>query len=238
MKPVIAALLIALVGAAFAANLFLGDLAEDEAMRVKRLFDERVAGYQAGADAGNATAQLELAKIYMYADEGLADPELAVALLRKAVAQGNADAHYELGLAYERGRGVDNDNAAAAKLYSTAIRMNGHRRATLALGMMYFEGRGVVHSEARAAALFEQAATLGEPAAQFLMGRIHESGFGVREDAVEAYKWYALAARDVAGVRAFNRRFDPVKAQDELSRSMNQSQIDTGRRLAENWKAK
>jgi len=235
MKAVIAALLISLVAAAFAANLFLGDLAEDDDMRAERLFAERVEGYEAGVAVGNPKAQLSLGQVYMNAEPGLAEPEKAVALFRAAAKQGEPEAHYLLGRALEQGHGVPLDYSAASRAYQTAMRLTEHPRAMLALGMMHLEGRGVVHSEAKAAALFVKAAALGDPAAQFLMGRVYESGFGVREDKVEAYKWYLLATRDPAGVKSFNRRFDPNAALVSLAKSMNRSQIDTATRLAAQW---
>lgn len=238
MKSVFSALLIALVAAAFAANVFLGDLAEDDDMRAERLFNERVEGYSAGVAAGNAAAQIALGQIYMDADAAYADPALAVSLFRQAAAQGVPEAHYRLGLALEEGRGVAADYSAAARSYQTTLRLTDHPQAMLALGMMHLEGRGVVHSEARAATFFRQAAALGYSPAQYLLGRVYESGFGVPKDPIEAYKWYLLSSRDVTTVKAFRSRFDPNAALLKLAKTLNRSQIESATKQAAEWKSK
>ena len=237
MKWTVFALLLSLVAAAFAANLFLGDLAEDETMRAERLFLERTEGYEAAAAAGNARAQLELGLIYLDGPAGLGDSKKAFRLFRDAADQGVPEAFYQLGRLYAAGRGTDTNYAEAARAYETAVRLNGHPQALLALGMLHFQGQGVVHSEVKAARYFQRAADLGEPAAQFLMGRIHENGFGVPRDPIEAYKWYALAGRDVPSVKAFNARFDPDNALDELAATMNQSQIEAAKKVLSTWQS-
>lgn len=238
MKLTIFSLLLCLVAAAFAANLFLGDLAEGDAMRAERLFEERVAAYVDAAKAGNDRAQLELGRVYLEAPAGLADAQKAFSLFKRAAEQGNPDALFELGRLYESGRGTDVSYGDAARAYATAIRINNHRKSLLALGMLHFQGQGVVHSEVKAAEYFRAAAERGEPAAQFLMGRIHESGFGVPRNPIEAYKWYALAGRDPAAVRSFNGRFHPERALDELAATMNRSQIEAAGKAIEQWQAR
>ncbi|MEQ8666162.1 MAG: tetratricopeptide repeat protein [Rhodospirillales bacterium] len=236
MKLIIFALLLSLVAAAFAANLFLGDLAEDDAMRAERLFEERVAGYENAASAGNARAQLELGLVYLDGPDGLKDPKKSFRLFKQSSQQGNAEAFFQLGRLYELGLGTETSFSEAARAYATAIRLTGHRRALLALGMMHFQGQGVVHSEVKAAEYFRQAAEQGEPAAQFLMGRIYESGFGVPRDPIEAYKWYALSGRDADAVRAFNSRFNPDQALADLAATMNKSQVDAAKNAIERWR--
>lgn len=238
MKLTVFSLLLCLVAAAFAANLFLGDLAEDEKMRAERLFEERVAGYAEAAAAGNKTAQLELGRIYLDGPPGSRDAKKAFSLIQRAANQGNPDAFFELGRLFEQGRGTETSYPDAARAYATAIRLSNHRKALLALGMLHFQGQGVVHSEVKAAEYFRAAAEAGEPAAQFLMGRIHESGFGVPSDPIAAYKWYALAARDPSAVKAFNGRFDPDAALEELAATMNRSQVDAAKAAIETWRQK
>ena len=236
MRSIIITLILALGAAALAANVFLGDLAEDDSMRDARVFDEQVAGYRAAAESGNAVAQYNLGLVYLTAKEELRDRERAIDLFRKAAAQGHTGAQYQLGQAYEHGIGVAVDFAAAASWYAKAVRVKEYPPAQLALGMMYFHGRGVGHDEIQAARWIRRAAMNNEPVAQFLMGRIYETGFSVRSDPIEAYKWYALSARLADAVIAYDPRFKPGAAMERLAKTMNRSQIEAATRAVADWR--
>lgn len=88
------------------------------------------------ADAGHAPSQVLLAFIL---DKSELDAE-AVAYYQKAVAQGNADAQFELGVLYAAGEGVGKDNSEALRLVGLAA-AQGHAAATNTLAEAYLSGR-------------------------------------------------------------------------------------------------
>ena len=57
--------------------------------------------------------------------------------------QGIAAAQYNLGLMYEKGQGVNQDDKTAVKWYALAAEQ-GDAEAQFNLGVMYFEGQGVL----------------------------------------------------------------------------------------------
>ena len=61
---------------------------------------------------------------------------------RKAAEQGDADAQFNLGLAYANGQGVRQDYAEAVQRYRKAAEQ-GYADAQINLGNMYYKGRGV-----------------------------------------------------------------------------------------------
>jgi hypothetical protein len=65
-----------------------------------------------------------------------------VTKLRVLAAQGNADAEYVLGLRYATGKGVPEDDKAAAEWYLKAARQ-GHAHAQYNIGCLYDKGKGV-----------------------------------------------------------------------------------------------
>lgn len=107
---------------------------------------------------------------------------------------GRADAQFALGNMYELGRGVDKNEAEAARLYNLAAEQ-GYADAQFALGNMYEEGRGVDKNEAQAVILYKLAAAQGHEDAEFALGNMYEDGRGVeKKDDAEAARLYKLAA--------------------------------------------
>ena len=72
--------------------------------------------------------------------------------------EGIADAQYNRGVNYERGRGVPQDDAEAVKWYRKAAEQ-GTARAQHNLGLMYDKGRGVTQDYAQAHMWFNIAAS-------------------------------------------------------------------------------
>jgi TPR repeat protein len=95
-----------------------------------------------------------------------------------------------LGLAYEEGIGVEQDNAAATKWYFKAGEQ-GHAEAQYHLGLMFSQG---LQDYAEAARWFLKAAEKGIADAQFNIGLILEEGRGVKRDSSSAEVWYTEAA--------------------------------------------
>jgi hypothetical protein len=95
---------------------------------------------------------------------GQVDPEL----LRDAES-GNAEAQNLLGVMYDTGEGVAEDDAEAVKWYRKAAEQ-GHEDAQFILGVAYVTGEGVAENDAEAAKWFRKAAEQGHAEAQYTLG--------------------------------------------------------------------
>jgi hypothetical protein len=115
--------------------------------------------------------------------------EHAAHWFRKAADGGLAEAQYNLGLMYERGRGVPKDERDAAAWYSRAA-AGGQSAALERLGLFYRDGRGVAHNATRATLLLYGAAMDGRQEAMQALEQMASTHapfalFGQRLDSVE-----------------------------------------------------
>jgi len=111
--------------------------------------------------------------------------------------QGNAQAQYDLGAAYSRGREIKRDQREAAKWLHKAAEQ-GHAQAQSVLGWMYMTGRGVTQDDAEAVKWLRKAADQGNTSAQNNLGLAYVTGRGVLRDEEEARKWFRKAAESGA----------------------------------------
>ena len=123
--------------------------------------------------------------------------------VRRAADKGHAGAQFDLGAAYNRGAGVSEDPAAAAKWYRLAA-YQGHANAQFRLGSMYRNGRGVPQDAREAVRWYRLAAEQGRRGAQVKLGAMYDTGRGVPRDASEAARWYRLAAEQGDATAQFN----------------------------------
>ncbi|TGV06746.1 sel1 repeat family protein [Alcaligenaceae bacterium 429] len=79
----------------------------------------------------------------------------------KAAEQGLAQAQFSLGVMYDQGRGVPQNDAKAFEWYEKAAQQ-GDVDAQLSLGVMYMIGQGVAQNKATAKELFKQACDNGD----------------------------------------------------------------------------
>jgi len=117
----------------------------------------------------------------------------ALTWYRRAAEKGFAPAQFNLGLAYELGRGVPADERQAFKYYLMAAEQ-GFAAAQFNVGNMYSAGRGVGQDFFESNLWFKQAAEKGVVEAQFNLGLAYEAGRGVKKDEVAAARWYKQAA--------------------------------------------
>jgi hypothetical protein len=110
-----------------------------------------------------------------------------------AAERGDAEAQLELGTRYARGKGVDNNDAEAAKWLRKAADQ-GLARAQLDIGVLCAAGRGVPRDDAEAARWYRKAADQGLPQAQLNLGLAYDLGLGVHVDEAEAVSWWQTAA--------------------------------------------
>jgi TPR repeat protein len=149
---------------------------------------------------------------------------------RLAATQGDADAQFWLGTAYQRGWfGGFDDREAFQWLRKAAAQ--GLPNAQFSLGQMYEDGEGVPESDSLAATWYRKAAD-HSPA---YLGGVWEAEVqlaymyrdGRLKDKVQAYMWFAIVGSSV----------DPPTDDDmrQVARHMTRAQIVQAQRLAEDW---
>ena len=115
--------------------------------------------------------------------------------VKLAAEQGDADAQYQMGQAYDHGRVVHIDNMEAAKWYQMAAEQ-GHVDAQYKMGDMHRSG--VLTWDGREALRWYQtAAEQGNAKAQYSMGMLYHDGFGIGADCDEARKWFMTATENL-----------------------------------------
>lgn len=121
------------------------------------------------------------------------DIEKSTFWFQKALEQGYPKAQTRLGLMYERGWRVEQNDQQAVFWYRKAAEQ-GHAEAQYYLGWMYEKGRGGKQNYKQAAWWYRKAAKQGIETAQHHLGRMYENGWGVKQDITQAFFWYEKAA--------------------------------------------
>ena len=107
------------------------------------------------------------------------DYQTAFKLWLPLAEQGNAAPQYNLGLMYEDGLGVKQDDSEAVKWFRKAAEQ-GNVKAQASLGKKYQDGRGVKQDDVEAMKWFRKAAEQGNADAQFNLGVMYDNGRGVK----------------------------------------------------------
>lgn len=107
--------------------------------------------------------------------------------------QGNSDAQFDLGSAYDVGTRVPKDDAKAVYWYKKAAEQ-GLGAAQNNLGVRYRDGKGVPQDYTKALYWFGQAARQGDETAQMSLGEIYLSGHGIAQNYAKALYWFNQAA--------------------------------------------
>ena len=160
--------------------------------------------------------------------EAVVDTRDVDEFLRDAEA-GDLEAHVRLGDLYQRGDGVEQDDAEAVAWFHRAAEQ-GHADAQFRLGFAYSNGSGVALDYAESLAWFHRAAEQGHDAAQWILGSVFYSlGRGdVPRDDVQAAMWLYLALSQNDG-----HDRSPL---DMLEARMTPAQITEAQRLADEWR--
>ncbi len=181
-------------------------IAPASAQTANKTFNDGVAAFQAGDYATALKLWLPLAE----ADD--------------------AEAQRNIGIMYQQGLGLPQNNAEAAKWYRRAAE-NGHVRAQQNLGAMYEEGTGVLQDQAEAAKWYRMSAAGGNVNAKIILGVMYEEGRpGLPLNVVIAHMWYNLAAAQGSA--------DAARFRDELALDMSAEQVAEAQRQAQDWLAK
>lgn len=184
------------------------------------------------AEAGNADAEYDFGTMYSDGHGVPRDPREAEAWWQKAAAQGQADAQFSLGflLLYGGGEGPNAVNAdpAAGLPWLEKAAAQGHVSAEYFLGYLYWSGTVVPFDAQKALQYTIPAANAGRPDAQYQAGTILSRQPGV-QNAIEAYKWFDLAARQNYPGAAESR--DRLAA-DRLA----PAEVQQAKAMADSWK--
>lgn len=154
-----------------------------------------------------------------------------LATLKADAENGDADAQAKLGDVY-RGK-LDSENAllwyrkAAAQGVAHAQSEAGRILIGFANSPLAKPAVKVEHGE-EAIQWLLQAANQGEQAAQLGLGRQFESGKFIKQDQVEAYKWFTLAAKD--GNPLIPKELEAKWARDAIILKLSQEQIAEGQK--------
>ena len=113
--------------------------------------------------------------------------------VRDLAADGDVEAAFLMGTAYDESLGVEQDYHEAMRWYRKAAH-RGHVLAVHNVGNMYRDGRGIEVDHARAAIWWLRAARAGDVIPALRLGEAYEAGRGVPLDAETARTWYEQAA--------------------------------------------
>jgi TPR repeat protein len=140
--------------------------------------------------------------------------------------QGDAQAQFNLGVMYDYGQGVTQDDKQAVKWYRKAAEQ-GHPSAQTSLGVMYGRGQGVRQDDKQAVKWYRKAAEQGYVQAQFNLGVRYDNGQGVIQDDVMAHMYFNIAAAS-GGKNSAERR-------GIVAKRMTPSQLEKAQDLAREW---
>ena len=111
-----------------------------------------------------------------------------------AAEMGDADAQYQLGLMYQKGKEYEQDFEKAVRWYTLAAKQ-GHVLAQFNLGLIYHKGNGMPQNYEAAVKWYRLAAERQNSRAQHKLGLMYYHGHGVPQDKKAAEKWWKLSSK-------------------------------------------
>ncbi|WP_420349013.1 hypothetical protein [Pelagibius sp.] len=184
---------VVLIGSVAAGCTEVKDTLEGASESVSSIFDD-----ETPLPSGEQGALVDSAALNALYDEGLrlregGAEEEALVRFREAAVRGHGPAAYELGEAYNAGRGVDQDLDEGAKWINAAA-TRGEPRAQYVLGSAYYAGDDVQQDFIRAVRYLGDSAEQGYAPAQYLLAECYANGRGVTKNLSWAARWYGKAA--------------------------------------------
>lgn len=113
--------------------------------------------------------------------------------LRAKATQGDMEAQFQLGLAYDQGRGIARNQSEAAAWYRRSAEQ-GYAVAQNNLGSLYQYGEGVSQDNVEAVRWYQKAADQGFGEAYTSLGYMYDVGLGVKQDKLKAATLYQSGA--------------------------------------------
>lgn len=168
--------------------------------------------------------------------------------LEKQALLNNADAQYQLGLAYETGEGVKRDLTKAAHWYQQASE-NEHPAATFNYAQALEFGRGVQANPSKAALLYTKLAVQGDVSALGKVAKLYQQAAVDIPNEDQAVLWYSLAkdaspsyqeAYDAALQAQFNaqqlRQIEALKQQEQANAPQAVTRIPSPESTSSDWR--
>jgi TPR repeat protein len=148
------------------------------------------------ADQGDPLAKQMIAVIAnaKKADESPEALAKSVDFVRRAAGEGQASAQFQLSILYRNGDGVPKDSGIANDWEKKAAQQD-HPEALTSRGLRLVTGKDAKPDIPEGVRLLHRAGALGHAPAQRLLGRLYQTGNGVRKDVVESLTWYDLSVR-------------------------------------------
>jgi TPR repeat protein len=112
---------------------------------------------------------------------------------REAADQGNAQAQSNIGVLYENGLGVAQDDVEAGRWYGKAADQ-GNASSQNNVGRLFEKGHDYAKAYVEAMGWYRKAADRGNALAQNHIGLLYQNGWGVAQDSAEAQVWMQKAA--------------------------------------------
>ena len=122
----------------------------------------------------------------------------AIEKLMPAAEKGHKKAQYRLGLCYDKGKGVAEDDTQAVKWYAKAA-AQGYAKAQYQLGKCYKDGEGIEKDRNKAFDLFMKAAKQDNADAQYQIGKAYLKGKDLPLDEQKAKSWLKKAINNEKG---------------------------------------
>ena len=127
----------------------------------------------------------------------------AVSVWTALAAQGNPDAMFGLGLSYDLGKGVEQNEARACHYYRLGAE-GGVVAAAFNYAVLLDSGKCGERAAAEVADWYGRAAAFGHSRAEYALAQLYEQGDGVPRNPEQAAAWYRAAA--TAGLTAATGR--------------------------------
>ena len=119
----------------------------------------------------------------------------AIPLFQTAAKKGHKKAQYRLGLCYDKGKGVKEEDKQAFYWYGLSANQ-GYAKAQYQLGRCYKKGEGTTMDLAKAVSLFSKSAKQDNADALYALGKCYLKGQGVAADKAKAKNMFLKAIRN------------------------------------------
>jgi TPR repeat protein len=248
------------------AQTILGHIYSDGKWGVPRDYVAALSWFRKAADQGAASAQGELALMYLRGHGVPKDTVAAIRWARKATKYGIkvgvaaydsgdyatsmqilrpladrdfASPQFFLGLMYANGRGVTRNDATAADWYRKAAEHSEHSGAQINLGLMYENGRGVPQDYAAAIRLYRKAAKpkFAASPAQVTNSSIAQNNLGVMYAYGRGVLQDYVMAHMWYNLAAASGNKDAASNRDFVATRMTLIQIGEAQKRAAEWQA-
>ncbi len=191
--------------------------------------------FREAAVKGDMEAQFSVGQSYLAGADGETNLSggdrlsKAARWFRRAAEGGHAPSQYRLATLYELGQGVPRNLAEAETWYERAARQ-GHVKAMHNLAVLATSPNRRSVNYLTAAKWFKEAAAYGLLDSQFNLGVLYQNGLGLPKSSVDAYVWFALAARQ--------RDERAVQKRDEVARMLSPAERQRADGLVRGWTPK